>query len=97
MQDGRPLSIDHYAGNTLLLERIKRGAHRVNVQKLKPEEDLSGEQQPDAACMRTHACMHICAFTQQMLKRNCQVSSSLIQYACARTHANTSVPTHNKA
>eukprot|EP00983_Pelagomonas_calceolata_P076434 1153419-Pelagomonas_calceolata.AAC.2 len=42
-QDGKPLSIDHYAGNTLLLERIKRDKHRVDVQKLKPEEDLSGK------------------------------------------------------
>jgi hypothetical protein len=46
LQDGRPLSVDHYHGVYLLLERVKRGKHRVDVKKLKPDKDLSGEILP---------------------------------------------------
>lgn len=46
LQDGQPLSLRHYYGTTLLLERIKRGSQRVDVRKLKPNKDLSGGWRP---------------------------------------------------
>lgn len=40
--DGRPLSTDHYYGLHLGMEKIKRGAHRVDIQKLEPPNPSGG-------------------------------------------------------
>lgn len=41
VQDGEPLSRDHYNGMYLLAEKVKRGKNRVDISKHK-EDDLSG-------------------------------------------------------
>jgi hypothetical protein len=60
VQDGQPLGNQHYWGVYMGLERIKRGKHRVPVEKLNPDEDISGEgEAPLHGCLNPvfrHAC-----------------------------------------
>ena len=41
--DARPLSLSHYNGLYVLMEKIKRGDDRVAIEQLSTDEDISGQ------------------------------------------------------
>lgn len=51
IEDGRPLTMDHYNGLYVLTEKIKRDKHRVDVSK-RSETDITGN-------FNTHAIVKI--------------------------------------